>query len=340
MQAKNPKQRYFSHLSRFDEKLNKSIEENKKNPLTSLGHLLYINDGRTPFFYLQGLARIEIKANINDAMAKDWLINFKKIEDAFGKYDYWYTMIENNKRWKFPSEIEKYFDQQANFYLGVIEERLIHQGWITRDLNGYKKSEKAVTDFKNQIKNAEWHKPEKEASKLAKLFRDEAQEIHDKINEQEIDLDHLELGIHEFRRKLRWLSIYSSALLGKIILSTNNSKDPLSRYLTKSNQEFKFNQLPENAKIEYPVKFLRGGFYAISEIISVIGNIKDPGLSTAEMLHLCALYGMSENQVAKHLGADYYPHTKVVDDAKEYIQKLILVENVLQHTADYFDKQS
>lgn len=340
MNANKPQERYYFHLNSFDEKLNKALDANKKNPLLSLGHFLYISDARTPFFQLQGLARIEDKSGKNDNLGLDWLNQFKKIEDALGKYDYWITMIKNNERWKFPKEIENYFHQQANFYLGVLEERLINQGWIIRDLTGYKKSDNAMSNFKNQIKNAEWYKPEKESKKLARLLRDEAQEIHDKICEKEIDIDHIELGIHEFRRKIRWLGIYSSALLGKVKLSNNNASDPLKIYITKTNQDFKFNQLPTSNGIENTVSFLRGGFYAMSDIIKIIGDIKDPGLATEEMLNIGSLFGLSKDQIANHLGNEYYPHDKVVDDAKEHIEKLIFTENTLQYIADHFDKQS
>ena len=60
----------------------------------------------------------------------------------------------------------------------------------------------------------DWIKEEKETKKLTKFFRDEASSLHEKIVSGEIDLNHIEDGIHELRRKLRWLGIYSSALLG------------------------------------------------------------------------------------------------------------------------------
>ena len=60
-------------------------------------------------FQLQGLARIDAKISMHKELAESWLDQFKEIEDALGKYDYWITMIENNQKWKFPSQINTYF---------------------------------------------------------------------------------------------------------------------------------------------------------------------------------------------------------------------------------------
>ena len=340
MSGNNPQNRYLIHLQNFDSKLQAGLKENTKNPLEPLGKILHNSDARTPFFQLQGLARVEAKCGKNNEKGEQWLLDYKQIEDALGKYDYWVAMLESNKRWKFPAPIKNYFEQQASFYLGVLEERMIKQGWITRDLEGYHYSEEAMGYFRKQLKKADWYKPEKEAKKLAELFRDEAHEIHEKIEEGEIDLDHIELGIHEFRRKLRWLGIYSSALLGKVQLSNSSSAEQLRHFVTKERQSYKFNQLPSAKEVEHPITFLRGGFYAMSDIIGQIGDIKDPGLSTEEMMILGKLFGLSQTQIKQHLGGDYYPHTKVVKDAKSLIEKLIFAENALMHIADHFDKQS
>ena len=48
------------------------------------------------------------------------------------------------------------------------------------------------------------------------MFIKEIDSIHNKLN-----LNDLENGIHEFRRKLRWVGIYSSALNGKVVIDSN-----------------------------------------------------------------------------------------------------------------------
>ena len=39
-----------------------------------------------------------------------------------------------------------------------------------------------------------------------------------KVKHNKFNYNNLEEGIHEFRRRLRWIGIYSSALNGKVII--------------------------------------------------------------------------------------------------------------------------
>ena len=102
---------------------------------------------------------------------------------------------------------------------------------------------------------------------------------------------------------------------------------------------FKFNQLPINEVQKAPVYYLQGGFYAMSDLIKIIGEIKDPGLATEEMLNISNLLGFDNSIVKKQLGSEFYPHTKVVKDSKMIINNFLFKENILVHIADHLDKQ-
>lgn len=334
-----PKQRYILHLNDFDSILKKSIENHNDNPLSSFGQLLYQNDGRTPFFQLQGLARIEINSGKNEKRALKWKEDFKSIEDAIGMYDFWLALIKNNQKWNFPKEVTTYLEHRANLSLGILEERLIKQGWVTKENKNYIFQEEPLINYKKEFDKSDWYNPKKEAKKIATFLRDEAVDLHKKIETKELDLDDLEYGIHEFRRKLRWLGIYSSALLGKIVFTENDSRDPLKKYITKFNREYKFNILPINDKIDTPVTFLRGGFYAMGELIKLIGDFKDAGLYSSEMLHIGELIGMKEKDIILKLGENYCHEEDTIKNAKSVINKYIIKENLLIHIADNFDKQ-
>jgi hypothetical protein len=334
----NPDERYDKHLKAFQIALVAAIEDHQKRPLQPLGQLLYAKDGRTPMFQLQGLARLEKKMGRNSKVADEWLAHAKELEDALGKYDYWVSMLENNRLWRFTAPIEQHFRAQVAYSLGVLEERLMKLGWVERDLQGTRKADDGMRWFHKTLKKADWRNPSKERKKLLAMFRDEAMEVHDKVIKGELDLDHVELGIHEFRRNTRWLGIYASALLGKVRLDKKNPKGRLGHYITPERVAFKHNQLPDHP-VEDPVLFLPGAFYAMSELIAGIGDIKDPGLATEEMMHLGKLHGISPGLVRKHLGKDLYPHAKVVKDAKSLIMHYVAKERIFLHMADHFDAQ-
>ena len=133
--------------------------KNNQNNLLSIGTALYHNDGRTPFFQLQGLARIDTKLGKgkDKKHAANLLEEFKEIEDAIGKYDYWNTFLENNKSWKFPIEFESYFNKQINYYLGVMEERLVRFGWLEKANNQFMYTDNAFENLKRSLKNVQLH---------------------------------------------------------------------------------------------------------------------------------------------------------------------------------------
>jgi len=333
------KSRYEFHLKAFGSAVSESIIQYQSDAKNMPGQILYKKDGRTPLFQLQGLARIDSKISRHKNLAEDWLVQFKQIEDAMGKYDYWLSMVENNFKWKFPIEISSYFNNQAFYCLGVLEHLLIKYGWITKVINEYTYSEKPLAKFEKSAKKAEWYKFDKEKNKLLEFYRDEITKINQLIDSNEIDLNELEGGIHEFRRKLRWIGIYTSALRGKVVIAKPSVGDALSKYVTKENIEFKFNKIPVNPDEKDIIKFLPGGFYALSELIKKIGEIKDAGLFTEQMTVVGKMFGLSSEKIRKHLNADFLPQSKVVKTTKVLVANYVKKDKIFLHMADYFDKQ-
>lgn len=323
----------------FKNKLITSFNNYKNNPESFLGHHMYLEDSRTPLFQLQGLYRIEKKIGKNKKRAEELLVHLKELEDALGKYDYWYVMMENNKRWRFPDKVQKYFEYQAIYQLGILEERLIKNEWILADHLGIKLIDKGSKSLLKKVKKSNYYNPPKEKYKLLELLRDEALEIHKAVEKNKINFNDLELGIHELRRDIRWIGIYSSALLGKIRLDKSRPGQALQKYVTKENSGKSFNKLPFNENQTDPLYFLPGAFYAMSELISKIGDIKDAGLCTEEMLRIGKMFGMTNAKIKKHLGKDYCSHHTVIKEAKKLIQHYILKEKILLHMSNHFNYQ-
>jgi len=330
---------FSKHLSNFQHKIDAVNVEGANGTtapyLGEISHQLYLNDARTPLFQLQALARIELEIGKDKETAKNWLVEFKSLEDAFGKYDFWYTLLQKNHEWGSPNEILTVIEQQTQRHLGLLETIIHRYGWITQnDLD-----KKPLDRFSKDFKKYKWVRESKESKKLLKFFRDEASTLHEKIVSGDIDLNLIEDGIHELRRKLRWLGIYSSSLLGKVQHSNANEISHLDHYITEENKLFKFNILPLPPDNVETIHFLRGGFYALSLLIDGLGKIKDPGLITEEMVKITQITGSNMNKLKPKMGLDYATHAKVVKDAKALVKPILLKDEILLHIADHFDKQ-
>ena len=337
---KSAKSRYLYFIYQFSKTLQSAIEAHQKDPKLHPVPFLHAKDGRTPCFMLQALARIDVKTGRHNDLAEEWLSEFKALEDGIGKYDYWAAYLQQNKAWKFPAPVVKYITEQAQIAIGVLEERLIKWGWMVKHIDGsYHYSPVAVNRFKIKAEKAKWYKSEKEYIKLLKFFRDETIEIHEKLVTKELDLNKLEEGIHELRRKLRWIAIYCIALRGKVALAKPQPGDALSQYITPENQNTKFNQLPKSKTETHVLNILPGAYYAMSNVIKSIGDIKDPGLCTEEFQKIGPWFGISLAQLKKHLTHDFKTHHQVVQETRQIIETYLIKDEVLKHMSAFFNNQ-
>ena len=100
-----------------------------------------------------------------------------------------------------------------------------------------------------------------------------------------------------------------------------------------------FNQLPKNPEEKELVYFLPGGFYAMSDLIKTIGDIKDPALYTEEMSRIATLFKIKSQDIKKKLGTDFASHTDTVKKARAVIESKVNKELILKHISDYFESQ-
>jgi hypothetical protein len=102
-------------------------------------------------------------------------------------------------------------------------------------------------------------KRKKRYDETDQFLRDEASSLHEKIVSCEINLNHIEDGIYDLRRKLRWLGIYSSALLVEIQQSDLDKHYMIDHYITEENMSFKFNLLQKLKRMKKAFAFYRAG---------------------------------------------------------------------------------
>ena len=331
--------RYELQLQKFKTALNRAEELHNQHRTIHFAHILYELDARTPFFQLQGLARIDSNISKHKDDAKKWLLQFKKMEDAFSQYDFWYSLEAVSIEKKLDKKIIDFIKNQSFIQLGLLEAALIESGWIIKENEVFKTSDAPFIKLAKKFKKIKWLSHKKERNKLVKFLVSEMNEIDEKLKSGELDLTQIEEGIHELRRKLRWLGIYSSALNGKIVFPEHDDKLPLNEKVTKKALKMKFNQLPENPEERSKVYFLPGGFIGIGEIIYSIGEIKDPALITEELTKIATLTKSNQAKLKKALGKDYMTHETAIALTKDLLASSFHKDEILKHSIEYFKNQ-
>ena len=334
-----PARRPLEQLARFEAALTSALEQHLAAPRTHAGHFLYKADGRTPLFYLEGLARCGKAVGPKRGMWNAWLPRFKEIEDRIGVYDYWYDLEQRGTAWKLQKPLLGYFGERKAQALGAMEYALHRSGWWLEQDGTPTASGPILDALRESIGELHWPKPKAERKLIATFLRDEVAETIAKLDDGTINLDKVELGIHELRRQLRWVPIYGLAMRGKIVLDERSHDGPLSHYVTPEMLAHPFNQLPEHPDEPNPVRLHTGAFLAVSLLITEIGKLKDRALWTQEIERSSQIVGINPAHGLKRLGAETITHAKVVERVSELVQKVIVGDEVLIRLAEHLDAQ-
>lgn len=257
----------YPYEIRFEIQLNKveallRASSDKKNKALWLFH----QDLRTPFFMLEGLARMHKGVGDKKPFTK-WLKRFKELEDTLGLLDYKEGLISatsSNKN--IPAVVKRKWNESFTLLEVRLNEILIQGDWY----NG-----KRITKIRRKLSG------EDRGEMLNKGLRqfllkeiDELISFHAQCPYQDMEAD-----VHELRRRLRWISIYSAALQGTIALKASRTTTTIhKKYLVKDILQSPYNILPRHKELS-PLIFLDShSFYALSFMISRLGKIKDAGL--------------------------------------------------------------
>lgn len=264
---KNGQSRFEFFLSRLQTLLAKAAMQ--KNPAL----WLYQHDARTPLFMLEGLAKLYSGIH-NKKKFEKLKERFKLLEDTLGAIDYYDAFAKEfaaNK--KIPKEVTAYMQAQSREKIQSLNEILTEKKWLGEDGKRIRKTRK-------KLSKANWLDEKEEIKSIEEFYIKAINTILEFINEKNYSFTDVENDVHEFRRKLRWLSIYPQALRGCIQLSKSKKAIPkfLSKYLTKEITGSKYNVMPDAGTQQVFLLLDKNRFYALSWMIAELGSLKDNGL--------------------------------------------------------------
>jgi|WetSurMetagenome_2_1015567.scaffolds.fasta_scaffold01189_11 hypothetical protein len=258
--------RFTFYLEQIKVLLTKAREE--KNPAM----WLFENNARTPFFMLEGLAKIYTDIHNPKKFGK-LKEHFKLIEDGLGQIDYYHWLsaaFVDNKQ--IPADYRQHIKNQLDQRAAQLNEVLTDKDWLSVDNKRLKKITKKLNE-------AGWLKPSEEAAAISDIYKTSISSIIGFVAKTDYHFDNVEEDVHELRRKLRWLSIYPQALQG-IIQYESDADAPahLKKYLTKEIVNSPYNKFPGAGNNTSFVLLRKSYFLTLSWMIAQLGNLKDEGL--------------------------------------------------------------
>lgn len=244
------------------------IAGKQKNPAL----WLYRNNARSPLFMLEALSKIYSSLHNKKKFTKIEL-HFKIVEDTLGAIDYYDLAAKDlAKNKKIPTAIINYLHAQSREKIQHLNEVLIEQDWLSQDKNRINKIQK-------KLLTVNWQKEDIEVNEINEFYGESIYHIASFMQGINFQFTELEAELHEIRRKLRWLSIYTQALRGTI-QSRKQKKAPvhLKKYCTSSITNAAFNKMPNQGKAKLILLVDQDYFYALSWLIEELGKLKDSGL--------------------------------------------------------------
>lgn len=303
----NPISRFQLPLQSMEKLVTQSAKQ--KNQV----YWLFQHDLRTPCFQLEGLARI-----YSSCYERKFFQKLKKrsktLEDLLGKLDYYAAFEQQLKSQPaIPTEVKLYLIRRVRTCTNDLEQYLAEENW----LNG-----KRILKIKQKLQEQVWHSEEQDSKKIASFFQEEIIEIQEFQNKISNGIQDAETELHEYRRKLRWLSIYAQILQGQIILQPNKINATLLKsYATREILESPYNNLQKNKAIKFPIYLDKSCFYAISWMIKETGRLKDLSLTTNLLHEACNATGISRAKMfnTRSTLAGYDPSQNYLKEADKLI---------------------
>lgn len=246
--------------------------------------------GRNILFKIEALCRIY--KSINDKNIFDPLNDqVKTAEDILGQYDFevWFA--------------QQFKTTEGSFYADLNKDLLPYEKKFETDFKatGFIPSNSAL--YKNisaELSHVKWPTEREFAEQLTAFIIKKIEKVIKDYEEGAFDLSKPEEGLHELRRKIRWISIYASVANGYIQLKPSAVPHPdLQRYQTEEIIHSPFNKLPQKPRGITSIQIQAPHFYALSWMIQELGVIKDSALLSSTFEDRIKSYKTEKSEVEK-----------------------------------------
>ena len=300
------------------------------------------SSARQAMFKLQALARIYRKTHRGDEEIFDDLkARFKGLEDALGRVDYFEELSRQVQNFGLDPKVETYLRQRYSEEIDALSTLLLEEGWL--QWQGAAVGSPAVADTLNQLDTVEWRKASKDRNKILKFFCKQLLKLEAKSHT--LDFDELELGVHEFRRNIRWISIYAQALGGLCQLTGQDTLDSsLSAYHTREILDAPYTRYPHDPQERKSIALDASLMYAFNWLIDAIGDLKDEGqLEEGLTLALAASCNLSDaeahSRILEQLGSDRVLLTDIPEAVAQLVERFVEEHEIPRRLHDTLDAQ-
>lgn len=284
------------------------------------GWWLYKNDARTPAFMVEGLSRI-YRSFYDDEIFEKIHDDVKLIEDGIGSIDFYDQLAEELEKETVVDK--KYIDFIKRKSIGKSESLnsiLNDRKWIGSEKSRIKK-------IKKKLDEVNWKSVNGDISGLRSYYQHAIKKINLFVEERNGKFSHLEAEVHEYRRKIRWLSIYPKSMNGAIQFSGELSDKPeLDCYFTPEIINSPYNIMPSSDGQSALLYLSKPDFFALSWMIFSIGKIKDKGLDVIGLSEaITEVDSLGEDDAVRKaeeiLNKDHPDLNEVLKESSELIQR-------------------
>jgi hypothetical protein len=340
IQVKGPhaQRRFLKPLAALQRALSTAgAPTDRAGPDSLPAEIFYKANGRTPMFMLQGLARVYEDLDIQNGLFSAIKLETKIIEDAFGALDFWRVAASRAGSWALPEAVVRTATTRYIEACGRAWAWLEARHWVA---HRYQEEDLTLTAsaLAKKLRRVEWLSPRKESRALLRWFLRALRSTQEKLTK--LDMSHIEHGLHEARRQIRWFSIYANALEGGVVLEPAPAPAGWEKYLQKEIVESPFNRLspaePEDAPIRIPAPL----FYALSYAIDRLGVVKDRVQWTETMKHLLRATGeKTEKSLQELLGETYLEPQDAVKLAAGIVAEVFERDRLLPRLIEALEAQ-